>query len=251
MNTLFDGRAGDYAAGRPGYAPALIDCLYNRYGLSAASVIADIGSGTGKFAAQLLERGSTVYCVEPNEDMRSAAAEILDGYPNFHPVNGDAENTCLDDGCAEYITSAQAFHWFDGEKFARECARILKKDGSVILVWNVRDMGDSLNRELYDIYRRYCPRFVGFSGGIEKDDIRIKNFFGGVYDHVSFDHPLVYDRERFVSRSLSGSYSLKSGDRDYDEYIAALTEVFAKYENNGTVVMANRSDAYIGRPAMI
>ena len=56
----FDGLAGNYTFGRPSYAPELTECLYTRYGFSDNSVIADIGSGTGKFAALLLEKGSTV-----------------------------------------------------------------------------------------------------------------------------------------------------------------------------------------------
>ena len=60
----FDGRAQVYAASRPGYAPELFDFLEHSLNLPSGSVIADIGSGTGKFTAQLLERGYTVYAVE-------------------------------------------------------------------------------------------------------------------------------------------------------------------------------------------
>lgn len=62
----FSGLACNYAAARPSYAEALIEDLYTVHGFSPASVIADVGSGTGKFAEQLLRRGSTVWCVEPN-----------------------------------------------------------------------------------------------------------------------------------------------------------------------------------------
>ena len=79
----FDGYAKDYAVGRPSYALDLINCLYERYGISEKSVIADIGSGTGKFAKHLLERGSQVYCVEPNDDMRQTAEKELGSYEKF------------------------------------------------------------------------------------------------------------------------------------------------------------------------
>lgn len=121
MNTTnkFDGRAIDYTASRPNYSMDLIDCLYNQYGISKASVIADISSGTGKFSKHLLERGCEVYCVEPNDDMRSIAEKELCGYINFHSVTGDAENTTLQDNFVDCITAAQSFHWFDIPKFKK------------------------------------------------------------------------------------------------------------------------------------
>lgn len=242
----FDGRARDYIVGRPSYAEKLIKCLYRDYGISESSVIADIGSGTGKFAKHLLERGSEVYCVEPNEDMRSIAESELSGYKNFHSVLGNAESTALETGSFDYITTAQAFHWFDVKKFRQECLRIIKNNGRVFLIWNVRDNSDLLNRELYQIYSKYCPDFRGFSGGIEKDDPRIMEFFRGRYDYVAFDNPLYFNKEKFIARSLSGSYSLKEGDKEYTEYIEALNSLFDKYSDNRTVSIANQSVAYIG-----
>ena len=242
----FDGRAKDYTAGRPDYAAALIDCFYEKYGMRSTSVIADIGSGTGKFAKLLLERGSEVWCVEPNEDMRKTAEKELCGYPGFHSADGNAENTSLPSGTADFITTAQAFHWFDVKRFRQECSRILKKNGRVFLIWNVRDISSPINKELYDIYAKFCPDFKGFSGGIVKDDPRIKEFFGGSYEHVAFDHPLYYDEERFIARSLSGSYSLRPGDSGFEKYMEAIKDVFARYSVNGTVVIPNRSEAYTG-----
>lgn len=242
----FDGRANDYTTSRPSYAPELIDYLYSKHGISESSIIADIGSGTGKFAKHLLERGSDVYCVEPNEDMRCVAENELREYTNFHSVQGDAENTTLETGFVDYVTTAQAFHWFDVKKFKQECSRIIKDSGRVFLIWNVRDNSDILNQELYQIYSKYCPNFKGFSGGIVQDDPRIKEFFDGQYDYVAFDNPLYFDKEKFIARSLSGSYSLKEGDREYEEYMETLIGVFNKHSNKGIVSIGNQSVAYIG-----
>lgn len=242
----FDGRAKDYTASRPSYAPELIDHLYSKYGISKSSIIADIGSGTGKFAKHLLERGSDVYCVEPNEDMRCVAESELREYTNFHSVHGGAETTTLETDSVDYVTTAQAFHWFDVKRFKQECSRIIKDNGKVFLIWNVRDNSDMLNQELYQIYSKYCPNFKGFSGGIVQDDPRIKEFFDGQYDYVAFSNPLYFDKEKFISRSLSGSYSLKEGDREYKEYMESLIAAFEKYANNGIVSIANQSVAYIG-----
>ena len=118
---IFEGYAKDYTAGRPDYAPGLIDCMYGEGGITKGSAVADIGSGTGKFARHLIEKGSEVYCVEPSSDMRQTAEKELSGYSNFHSVNGDAEHSNLEDKSVDFVTTAQAFHWFDIELFRAEC----------------------------------------------------------------------------------------------------------------------------------
>ena len=242
----FDGYSKNYAMGRPGYAKELIDCLYNEYRMSAASVVADIGSGTGKFARHLLERKSEVYCVEPNDDMRKTAENELNIFSNFHSIKGDAENTTLEDASVDFITTAQAFHWFNVQRFKQECDRILKDNGKAVLIWNIRDEADPLNQDLYRIFTGYCPDFKGFGGGIVKDDPRIKTFFNNQYDYISFDNPLYYDRDRFIARHLSGSYSLKEGDSGFVDYLREIENIFNKYARDGVVSIANRSVAYIG-----
>ena len=129
----FSGLAELYAQARPAYAGELIDFLYSRQ-FSADSRIADIGSGTGKFARLLLDRGSTVYCVEPNSDMRAQAVRELSEYAGFRSVDGEASRTALEDASVDFVTAAQAFHWFDVPAFRRECQRILKPCGSVFQI---------------------------------------------------------------------------------------------------------------------
>lgn len=247
-NTLqkFDGRAQDYAAGRPVYADDFVEALFRDYGFSSDSVIADIGAGTGKFAGQLLERGCTVYGIEPNDDMRKKAVEELAGFARFYPVKGTEAETTLENHSVDFVTTAQAFHWFDVQTFAKECRRILKPGGKVFLIWNVRDMNDQLNQETYKVYRNFCPDFQGYSGGIQKDDERIRTFFDDRYQYIEFSNPLYYSEETFISRCLSGSYSLKEGNARYPEYLNALRDLFAKHQKDGILKMGNNTAAYFG-----
>lgn len=248
MNTTnkFDGRAIDYTASRSNYSADFINCLYSQYGITKTSVIADIGSGTGKFSKHLLDRQSEVYCIEPNDDMRSVAEKELCEYENFHSVAGAAENTTLKSNFVDCITTVQAFHWFDVLKFKQECLRIIKNKGRVFLIWNIRDYSDIINQEWHNVFLQYCPNFKGFSNGIEQDDPKIKTFFDKGYKYITFDYPLVFDRENFIKRSLSSSYSLKEDDVNYGQYISALNALFDKYENNGLISISNQSVAYIG-----
>ncbi|OUP66593.1 class I SAM-dependent methyltransferase [Sellimonas sp.] len=242
----FTGLAEEYRAGRPAYADEFVESLYSEQGFSECSVIADIGSGTGKFAKQLLEKGSTVYGVEPNEDMRSIAAKELEKYGKFYSVCGSDTDTRLPENSVDFITAAQAFHWFDSILFKEECRRILRKGGKVFLIWNMRDMTDTFNQESFEIYSKYCPEFEGFAGGIQKDDVRIREFFDGKYEYREFDNVILYDKDTFISRSMSASYSLKEGDIHYSAYREELKQLFERNAKGKIAEMANKTVVYWG-----
>lgn len=243
----FSGLAEVYALGRPGYAKALIDALYQEHGFCEQSVIADIGSGTGKFSKLLLDRGSFVYGVEPNEDMRTKAMQELAGYARFQAVNGSASETGLLDNCADFITVAQAFHWFDVAEFQKESRRILKENGKVFLIWNLRDNSDAVNQRCAAVFAQYCPSFKGFTNGFVENDPRVREFFNDRYTAMEFDHPLVYtSKDAFLRRCLSSSYSLKEGMENYPQYLHDLEKVFDECEQNHILTLANKTIAYYG-----
>lgn len=244
----FDGMGQVYAQFRPSYPQEFISYLYAKVRLQADSVLADIGSGTGILTRQLLEQGSIVYAVEPNPDMRAVAEQALKGFENFASVNGTAEKTTLAENSVDCITVAQAFHWFDRPQFQKECRRILKKDGKVVLVWNSRDFESLLVRENDQINRKYCPNFKGFIGGMRGavDEGDFDDFFVGGYEIKAFSHPLRFDKQGFIGRNLSASYALKADDPNYTAYITELDALFEKYAVSNTLIMPNITRCYVG-----
>lgn len=137
--TRFSDRVADYVKYRPSYPQAVIDHLVAHCQLTPQSVVADMGSGTGIFSKLLLEYGCTVYGVEPNAAMRQAADALLRDFPKFHSVAATAEATTLPDASVDFITAAQAFHWFDLPRFKQECQRIGKSGGQLVVLWNDRE----------------------------------------------------------------------------------------------------------------
>lgn len=242
----FTGRASDYAVGRPFYSMQLIEFLYKHY-INDKSVIADIGCGTGKFTKQLLDKGNFVYGVEPNKDMQSVALKELAEYKNFKLINGTAENTNIKPCSVDFITVAQAFHWFDADEFHKECKRILKPNGYVALIWNTRDISAPLNKDSYDIYKKYCFEFKGFGGGVADDSSNIKQFFDNEYKYIEFNNTLEFTKDKFIKRSLSASYSIKQDNVCFMDYKRELEEIFDKYADTGKLIMPNKTVAYIGK----
>src|SRR5207253_7675203 len=119
----------NYLKYRPSYPPEIIPLLKSECGLTAESVIADLGSGTGLLTELFLKHGNPVFGLEPNLEMRVAGERVLAKYPKFTSLSATAEATTLPDESVDMITAGQAFHWFDREKARPEFVRILKPGG--------------------------------------------------------------------------------------------------------------------------
>ena len=243
----FDKKGGIYSKARPSYPDELFSYLKEHNLISENTVAADIGSGTGIFTEKLCSYVSRIFAVEPNDDMRSIAESKYAAHENIISVNGSAENTKLGDKSVDFITVAQAFHWFDRQTFKSECCRILKSNGKILLVWNDRDTENELIKESYDINRRFCPSFKGLSNGIDFGKDAFVDFFEGDFDTVQFRNDLMYDENAFVLRCLSSSFAPRPGEEKYNEYVAELQKLFKKRSQNGTVPYPYITRCYIGR----
>lgn len=242
----FDDKAEFYENSRPGYPEKAVNDIIKRCNLDSESVIADIGSGTGKLSRCFFSIVKKIYCIEPNNSMRSAAEKHFYKYKSFVSVNGAAENTTIKDHCADLITAAQSFHWFDTEKFKAECVRIGKPNAAAALIWNSRDPESDITRENAELFKRFCPDFTGFSGGAAFDKSKIEEFFTKGYEKLEYDNPLKYSEHSFIERALSASYSLKPNDKNFKEYINSLRDLFFKYSSDGIVTVPNITNVYIG-----
>lgn len=244
---LFDNRAENYAKGRFGYAQGVVDLVCHEI-LKPNYRIADIGSGTGIFAEEFMKRGYDVYCVEPNDDMRSQAEKFFADNLHFISVAASAEETTLPANSIDVITVASAFHWFDAEKFCLECKRILKADGILFTVANGRDYSDPFTLEQHKICEKYCKNFTSLRHGLNKSAPQYEKIFGSSLNHVEFDFPLEYTKEMFVQRSLSSSYAPEPNTEECKEYINALLELMNRFvPTSNKIIVPNVSVVYWGK----
>ena len=242
--TRFDGKGEVYAKGRPKYAAGLLTYLKDTLGIPAGSVFADVGAGTGIFTEQLLQCGYQVFAVEPNPDMRKKAEEKLSQVPGFCAVDGNASHTGLPECSVDHVTAAQAFHWFDPEDFRQECRRIVKPGESVMLVYNFRNVQAPCTKDLAALQRTCNPSFPGFSNGMDEETCRA--FFSGKCSVYRADNTQVYDRQGYIDRVMSSSYSPGETDNGYEEYLRSVHRIFDRYAADGRIAVPADTVAYIG-----
>ena len=119
--------ADAYERGRPRYEPHVIAAIGRAAG---GPRVLDVGAGTGRLAAPLLDAGYDVVAVEPLDAMRA----ILAGHIGAErALAGRAEALPLDDASVDGAFCSDAWHWFDGPRAAGELARVVRPAGHVVI----------------------------------------------------------------------------------------------------------------------
>jgi SAM-dependent methyltransferase len=246
--TRFSSRVANYIKYRPGY-PVEITALLNREcRLTSASVVADIGSGTGILTRLFLRNGNVVHAVEPNREMREAAEGLLGDDPKFRSVDATAEDTKLAPNSVDFIVAGQAFHWFDRERARREFCRILKPGGWVALIWNERRTDSSPFLKGYEECLRMWS--VDYSAVDHKqiDAGVIGAFFApDTFKLAKFANRQVFDFEGLKGRLLSSSYAPEPGHPRHEPMLRELSALFHDHQQRGEVAFDYDTLVYHGR----
>jgi SAM-dependent methyltransferase len=133
---------------RPGYPAEAVDFVL--HGRPPGRVL-DVGAGTGKLTALLVDRAEQVIAVEPDPQMRAVLAESM---PTAEVAGGSAERLPLPDASVDAVFAGQAFHWFARPAADRELARVLRPGGVVGLIWNLPDITAPWVPEVYRATRQ-------------------------------------------------------------------------------------------------
>ncbi|MDQ3927639.1 MAG: class I SAM-dependent methyltransferase [Chloroflexota bacterium] len=247
----FSTRVENYIKYRPHYPPEVLQTLQQRCGLTPASVIADVGSGTGILTEVFLRNGNLVYGIEPNQEMREAAERLLAAYPNFRSLDARAEAIGLPGESVDIVTAGQAYHWFDRAGARAEFARILKPGGWVALVWNLRQTGTTPFLRAYEhLLNTYGTDYsdVHFRGDDSEDSLH--DFYGGDGPQVeTFSNSQYFDYAGLEGRLLSSSYTPEPGHPNHQPMLAALKSIFDEHQVDGKVTFLYNTRLYYGRLA--
>jgi SAM-dependent methyltransferase len=245
----FSGRVDNYVNYRPSYPPAVLQLLHAEAGLSPESVIADVGSGTGKLTILFLENGNTVYGVEPNDEMRTAAEQLFADFPNFVSVAATAEATGLPDNSFDFVAAGQAFHWFEPAAARSEFDRILRPGGHVVLLWNDWSRSSSrVNQAYLAMLEELGLEFAQTRHSSSSGEDAVSRFFapGSPRQH-HFDNHQAYTFEGIRGRLLSASYAPPPDHPDYAPILQRLESIFETYQVDGRLLLEYDTTVFLGR----
>jgi SAM-dependent methyltransferase len=245
----FTNRVDDYIRYRPGYPPQVVDLLVRECNLGPRSVVADVGSGTGILSKLLLDTGAQVIGIEPNAAMRAAAERDLGASPRFRSVDGSAEATGLEASSVDLVTAAQAFHWFDPARARAEAARVLRRPGFVVLVWNNR-ADTPFNDDYEAMLERLAPDYANVRERDRAAEPKIRAFFAPAeVRSATFANEQSFDEVGLRGRLTSSSYAPQPGDPLYEPILARLGEIFASHARDGRITLAYDTVVFWGQLA--
>jgi SAM-dependent methyltransferase len=243
----FSDRVENYIRYRPGYPAEALSALRSECRLTRSHAVADIASGTGIWSRLLLENGNPVFGIEPNADMRQAGEQFLAEFPNFTSVAGTAEATTLPAQSVDFVTAAQAAHWFDRAASRREFTRILKPGGWLVLLWNERSTDST------PFLRDYENLLLDY--GTDYQDIRhehttsaINEFFDPApFQKQTFAMQQEFDYAGIEGRLLSSSYAPGPDHPKHAPMLRDLRAIFGKHAVSGRATFEYATRLYFGQ----
>lgn len=167
------------AATTPGLSYASVADLYDRarpsypaeavawmVGPEPRSVL-ELGAGTGKLTEVLLAAGHRVVATDPLPQM---LAKLRERAPGAHTAIATAEGIPIPSRSIDVVVCAESFHWFDHPRALAEITRVLREEGHLALVWNVRDEGIPWVRKLGAIIGGGAGDETAHAGPVEESE---------------------------------------------------------------------------------
>jgi SAM-dependent methyltransferase len=210
--TSFGSRAATYDLVRPEWPARTVTWMLGSPTAATVCRVVDVGAGTGKGTRTIAALGHEVIAVEPSDGMREALALSLPPLPEqlsrrVSVLAGDAERIPVETGSADAVAAFQAWHWFDSEAAAAECARVLRPGGWLSMGWHFRSEDVGWSRELSDVVDHHA----------HVPDDQQAPLVGPGYEGCEtelFDYSMRQSVEDLVLHASTWSYVATSPDRD-------------------------------------
>jgi SAM-dependent methyltransferase len=242
--------AAHYDAYRPSYPPEAIAFIREAGRLDERSTLVDLGAGTGLMTRLLLPVGRLI-AIEPVPEMRNT---LLARVAGAEAMDGTAEDIPLPSATADAVVVAQAFHWFANSQALSEIARVLKPDGALIPIWNVKDPRDPVMEELDAILAPYRLSSPGFASTPWREVFETGVSPLRLVSHETFSYQETLALRQLKGRVLSTSYITLLEERlqaavllELERLVGSAGDV--KAADDAPITMRYQTEVFVARHA--
>ncbi|XP_033724518.1 uncharacterized methyltransferase C25B8.09-like [Pecten maximus] len=162
----------NYDKYRPDYTPETTSEIIRMLSAESGSNgdgncdILELGAGTGKLTRHIQKALPPEMKFVATEPMAEFLSTLREQCPGVETTQCSADSIPFPDNSIQGIVAAQCFHWFANEASMREITRVLKPNGSLILVWNIPDTSvdwvDAVTKKALTFYSDDEPQYVRF-----------------------------------------------------------------------------------------
>jgi SAM-dependent methyltransferase len=235
----FGQNAAEYELARPGYPPDAVAFLTERLGLGPGQTVLDVGAGTGKLTRLLMPTGASLVAVEPVAAMR---AQFQRSLPGVTVHDATANHLPVEDGSADAIVCAQAFHWFATVETLEEFARVLKPGRLLALVWNTRDYTVPWVQRFTELLRGYEGGRPDHHRGSWREVFDADVLFTPL-EQTTFFHEQTMTPDLLVARAASMSFIGAMGESARAEILQRVHQLGS--EQGRSFVLPYRTEVYL------
>lgn len=245
---MFSSKAENYSNYRWNYHSEAIAEMCQIAEINQNSVVADIGSGTGMLALQLVSKVKQVYAIEPNAKMRAIALHNLAQYPAFRSVDALASATTLPDNCIDLIAVGRAIHWFNPKTARAEFLRILKPNG-----WLAICQVPCEDLELLEAVKRLKKEEYGWNIGqdkfqITKNTTLIADYFhNSNYKTIKYSSAVKENWREFMGRICSLALAPNTDNYLFSKFELEANKIFEQYSIQGILTIKKATEVKIGK----
>ena len=207
--------ADAYDRGRPSYPLQAAEWLTGR----VPSTVVELGAGTGKLTDSLVALGHDVLATDPLDEM---LAHLRLRHPELRVATAPAEQIPAATRSVDTVVAAQSFHWFDPERALREVARVLKPEGRIALVWNVRDERVPWVRRLGEAISDHDPE-------VDPSEVLVGSRLFGYVESSAFRHWQPLRRSELRDLALSRSAIAVLDPSAQERVLRKVDELFDAY----------------------
>jgi SAM-dependent methyltransferase len=184
--------------------------------------VLDLGAGTGALARGYAERGARVVALDLSLAMLAQAADLP------RRVAARAEACPFRSESFDAITAGQCWHWFDGPAVARECRRILRPEGTLVIAhFNYLPLPGSVAEasEALILERKPDWAFAGITRMEGRWDAQLRGAGLSHLESFSYEIDVEYTHEAWRGRMRACNGVLALGAQraaEYDDELARL-----------------------------
>jgi len=252
MRVDFAATAVDYARHRTGFPDSLFDrlaaCGIGRPG----QTMIDLGTGTGGLARGFARRGARVVGADRAAELIEQARSLdREAEVTIEYRVSAAEATGLPDACADVVSAAQCWHWFDRAVVMREVARLLRPNGRVVIVhFDWIPVEGTIAEATEGLIKSYNWRWrLGGGNGMHPRWLtELGNAGYRALESFSYDVEVAYTAEAWRGRvRATAGVGASLSPRRVEAFDRALAALLAARGLDRSLVVTHRVFAVIGR----